>query len=1044
MRSLLDIEPGEARLVGALCAASFVLGFSLVLLRIAADTLFLVHFHTEDLPYVFFAALVLVPATGILYSRLQERLGDRAMAGFGLGLLVVTSAAVYPLLLGPTAGPPTAFLRAFVEVANALSALTFWGPVGSLLNLRQAKRLYPLIGSGEVLAGILGGVAVVPLVRRLSVEHLVLISAVSGAGAAVMLIVVLTTNRRQIEEPEELVSEGSEPRRGLLLTVLRDRYLLLIALSFVFYYVSYELLGYANVAQVEARFKLDPAGMASFFGALAATRTALVFGVRTLASGRMIARYGLALGLLSLPVVQIAGALSLMVIAFAGGGAALFWAVIGLGVVEEVVRTSVNKPSVLVLCRPLSKARRTITQTVVETFVDPGATALVGLLILALGALLADASPTAKVAAIAALMLIALVALLVVFLMLHREYASAVVEALRRGHLKSTRPPLNQPRAVEVAAQHLKSDNAREVLYALRVLAKLVDPERLIAMLGDLLAHPNSEVRREAAGLVEQRRLGALREAVIGRLGIEREPHVRSATARAVAALDEDEAARRLAPLLEDESADVRRATIEGLLRYGGVPGAIAAGETLRLLAASAEPLHRVEAAEIVGAIALPGYTGMLRELLTDADAGVRRAALGAVGRTRNLRLLPAVVAALGDRGVRTAATRSMVAAGAVALPSLGALLGDDRVPTAMVTRAADAVGRIGGVDGMAMLRQHLDHPAREVRARVVAGLRMGAYREPEATAPEIHARIAAEVEEAIALAAARSDVASADGCGLLVAALDRETDRSRDLALGLLSLVYPAQPILWARRHLAGSDEDKRAYALEVIETICPKRVRDVFLPLLESGDAAEILRRLRPTDPPPRMTAAARVAALAAGGFKGETAWITTCARHAGTDGLEGDPMKLTVEKVILLKATDFFSTIEDEMLGEVATTLVEQTAAPGERIIEQGERDASLFLIVSGTLRVHDGATVVARLRPGEVVGELSALDPDVRTLSVTAEEETTLLRMEHSTLMDLIEEHTEVANGIIRFLVRRCRSATASAIRVAAEAGARPRA
>jgi hypothetical protein len=78
LRSLLDIEPGEARLVGALCAASFVLGFSLVLLRTAADTLFRVHFHTEDLPYVFFATLVLVPATGILYSRLQERLGDRS------------------------------------------------------------------------------------------------------------------------------------------------------------------------------------------------------------------------------------------------------------------------------------------------------------------------------------------------------------------------------------------------------------------------------------------------------------------------------------------------------------------------------------------------------------------------------------------------------------------------------------------------------------------------------------------------------------------------------------------------------------------------------------------------------------------------------------------------------------------------------------------------------------------------------------------------------------------------------------------------------
>jgi CRP-like cAMP-binding protein len=141
----------------------------------------------------------------------------------------------------------------------------------------------------------------------------------------------------------------------------------------------------------------------------------------------------------------------------------------------------------------------------------------------------------------------------------------------------------------------------------------------------------------------------------------------------------------------------------------------------------------------------------------------------------------------------------------------------------------------------------------------------------------------------------------------------------------------------------------------------------------------------------------------------------------------------MKLTVEKVILLKATDFFSTIEDDILAEVATTLVEQTAAPGERIIEQGGRDSSLFLIVSGTLRVHNGATVLAR------VGDLAALDPDVRTVSVTADEETSLLRMDHSTLMDLIEEHTEVAYGIIRFLVRRFRTLTAALVTTAGAQG-----
>jgi HEAT repeat protein len=508
--------------------------------------------------------------------------------------------------------------------------------------------------------------------------------------------------------------------------------------------------------------------------------------------------------------------------------------------------------------------------------------------------------------------------------------------------------------------------------------------------------------------------------------------------ARAVAALEEDEAAKSLGPLLEDESPDVRRGAIEALLRYAGVAGAMAAGETLRLLAASRRASHRVEAAEVVAAVALPGYTGMLRSLLADTDLGVRRAALGAIGRTRNLRLLPDVIAALGDREVRVAATRALVAAGGGVLPSLDALLSREGVAAPVAISAAAAAGSIGGAEGAAILRKHVGHPAREVRARVVGALRITAYREPAVTAEEIRDRLAAEVAEATLLAAARVDLEEEAGAGLLRAALDRELARSRDLVLSLLALIYPAQPILWARRHLAGLDEDKRAYALEVVETVCPKRVRDLFLPLLETSEPAELLRRLGAASPPARMPVAARVAALAAGGFAGETRWLRTCAQHTGAATQNGDPMKLTVEKVILLKATDFFSTIEDDILAEVATTLVEQVAAPGERIIEQGERDSSLFVVVAGMLRVHDGATIVARLGTGEVVGDLSALVPDVRSVSVTAEEETSLLRMDHSTLMDLIEEHTEVAYGIIRFLVRRCRSATASVVRATVEA------
>jgi CRP-like cAMP-binding protein len=135
------------------------------------------------------------------------------------------------------------------------------------------------------------------------------------------------------------------------------------------------------------------------------------------------------------------------------------------------------------------------------------------------------------------------------------------------------------------------------------------------------------------------------------------------------------------------------------------------------------------------------------------------------------------------------------------------------------------------------------------------------------------------------------------------------------------------------------------------------------------------------------------------------------------------------LTIEKVILLKSTDFFSTIDDDILAEVATTLEVVNVPARGRIIEAGDSGSSLYVVASGSVRVHDGAVTLRLLGPKEVFGDLSALDPDERTVSVTAAEDTVLLYMEHSTLMDVMEEHIEVAHGIIRFLVRRFRAGKA---------------
>ena len=107
----------------------------------------------------------------------------------------------------------------------------------------------------------------------------------------------------------------------------------------------------------------------------------------------------------------------------------------------------------------------------------------------------------------------------------------------------------------------------------------------------------------------------------------------------------------------------------------------------------------------------------------------------------------------------------------------------------------------------------------------------------------------------------------------------------------------------------------------------------------------------------------------------------------------------MLLTVEKVIILKSVSIFSDISERGLIEAATVLEEVRAERDETIIEKGDSGNSLYIVVEGKVHVHDRERAIATLGPGEVFGELAALDPEPRMASVTVVEPALLLRMGH---------------------------------------------
>ncbi len=138
------------------------------------------------------------------------------------------------------------------------------------------------------------------------------------------------------------------------------------------------------------------------------------------------------------------------------------------------------------------------------------------------------------------------------------------------------------------------------------------------------------------------------------------------------------------------------------------------------------------------------------------------------------------------------------------------------------------------------------------------------------------------------------------------------------------------------------------------------------------------------------------------------------------------ESQAMYLTIEKVLMLKSVEIFSGIGEQQLIELATLIEERRFAPGQSIFHKDEEGDSMYVIVRGRVRIHIGDVELRVMEQGEVFGEMAVLDPEPRSASVTALDETQTFRITGSSISRLMEQHPPVARAIIRVLCRRQRA------------------
>jgi CRP/FNR family transcriptional regulator len=137
-------------------------------------------------------------------------------------------------------------------------------------------------------------------------------------------------------------------------------------------------------------------------------------------------------------------------------------------------------------------------------------------------------------------------------------------------------------------------------------------------------------------------------------------------------------------------------------------------------------------------------------------------------------------------------------------------------------------------------------------------------------------------------------------------------------------------------------------------------------------------------------------------------------------------------SAEVVELLARVPIFSTLEPEDLQRIAQLAVPRGFDAGQVIFREGDASDTCYVVRTGRTRaVHqhgDGRIItLATFGPGDIFGELALFEDELRSATLEALQETSVLAILGPDMRRLMSEHPQIAMRLVIALGRRLREA-----------------
>lgn len=856
---LLDIREGELTRVLLMGSGLFIFITALMIVKPVAGAMFLTRFGASQLPFAYMLTAVCAAGISSWYARVQVRtsldlLMERTLASAMVSLVLFRIFIRFDIV--------TDWVLYLFYIWTALFALVFasqfWLAAGRLFNIRQAKRLFGIIGSGAITGGILGGYLANFLAPVVGSGNLMLVSA------AFLLLCIWIVRRlwraQQDHNPDTMHPAPRQPAGTSIpaspLSLIRSSSLLTTLAAILGLGVMVSKLVDYQFNAIAAAAITDTDQLTAFLGFWISNLNFISLMVQLVVTRRIVGKLGVGFSLFFLPIFVLAGAGAILI-------SPSLWSAIFIKMSEGGLKNSLNKSGMEILTIPIPVAIKNQTKPFIDVIVDSAATGIGGA-ILAVLVVVLNGTP-AQVSWV-------IIGIIGVWLTLIRRLKKEYVLSFRE-KISSDRPDTGTTDMAGDASIHsvlggiiesLKRSDDREVLKTLTMVSDLRNDALVPALVG-LLDHPAEEIRLEALKKLYFSRTPSVETQARGFLDSAGLP-LRTESLRYLVHRSKDRS-HLIDTCLKSPDYVTRGAALLALVREARsdrwMKNTYRPGDLIeRLLFSIAEikdPAQLVFTKKLcITAIStgdIPRLYPYLHLFMEDRDHSVAAAAIEVAGQTQQGEFVQVILTSLSRAPMlRSSAMKALSGYGPQILEFLSNALANSYLDYSARKHLPNVIAMFPLQRSVDILVHQLEQPDIELRYAIIRALNRlrvssSSLRFDKQGVVRRIRREARDYMDMLQMLNSQRHTAIArhgqpdDGSGIhrarlnLMRALEARLDTNLERLFRLLGLNYPPNDMYNAYRGIRSTDHEMRINAMEFLDNVLELNLKNIIMPLLESG---------------------------------------------------------------------------------------------------------------------------------------------------------------------------------------------------------------